>query len=305
MMRVKEINSPVQLSIIVISSFSYSLLENCLESILANEKQDEIEIIVVDCCLDKPVSCLFEKHSNIQILQFPHETSIPIRSAAGISQSKGEIIALTDSSCIVDSNWISSILNAHQSSSLIIGGAVEIFRQMKVLDLAIYFCEYGQFMRPLKSGEAAVLPGNNISFKRSALAIANEYTKEEFWKTLWCQKLKAAGVELISEPSILVYYAKEFKLVPLLARRFRHGRCFAGMRAKEMTVFKQRLFLIGSIFLPFVFIYRTIYVILSKRRLLKELLLSFPFIVLAIIFWSFGEMSGYLSGAGKSCDQMH
>jgi len=157
-------------------------------------------------------------------------------------------------------------------------------------------------MHPLRAGSVDALPGNNISFKRSALLIGNEYVKNKFWKTFWCQKLRAEGIELISEPSMLVYYTKNFHLASFLTRRFHHGRCFAGMRAIEFTIIKRVLYLGGSVLLPFIFLYRVISTVVGKKRRLKELLLSFPLIVLAIIFWSLGETCGFLAGTGKSCE---
>ena len=295
-------NSSAKLSVVVVSPYSHAMLRKCLESILASVKQDKIEVLVSDCCADEVVSDLIQKYPDVNFLEFPGKSGIPALAAAGIEKACGEIVALTDSSCMVESNWVSSILTAHQMPSQVIGGAVEIPGPMKPLDWAAYFCEYGQFAYPLKSGTVDALPGNNISFKRSVLAVKSEYAKKEFWKTYWCRELQAKGVELISEPSILVYYTKEFKLFSFLSRRFDHGRCFAGMRTKQIRFSERLIYVAGSFFLPFVFLYRTTVSVLSKKRFLKEFLLSFPFIVLAILFWSFGEIWGYLAGEGKSCD---
>jgi len=293
---------PVKLSIVVVSIYSYQSLINCLDSILACGNQDKIEIIVVGNSSDNSFPHLDIKYPSVRFVQFSQNMGIPELSAEGIAQTSGEIIALTDSSCLVDGDWITSILKAHQSKSAVVGGTVEIHGLKKAVDWAAYFCEYGEFMYPLKAGSVDALPGNNISFKRSALLIGNEYVKNKFWKTFWCQNLRAEGVELISEPSMLVYYTKNFRLVSFLTRRFHHGRCFAGMRAIEFTIIKRVLYLNGSVLLPFIFLYRVIFTIVGKKRRLKELLLSFPLIVLAIIFWSLGETCGFLAGTGKSCE---
>jgi len=294
--------SPVRLSIVVISIYSHQSLISCLDSILACENQDKIEIIVANSSSDNSFPYLDIKYPRVRFLQFPQNMGIPDLSAEAITQTSGEIIALTDSSCLVDGDWITSILKAHQSKSAVVGGRVEIHGLTKAVDWAAYFCEYGEFMRPLRAGVVDALPGNNISFKRSALLIGNEYVKNKFWKTFWCQKLRAEGIELISEPSMLVYYTKNFRLISFLTRRFHHGRCFAGMRAIEFKFIKRIIYLGGSVFLPFIFLYRVTSTIVGKKRRLKELLLSFPLIVLAIIFWSLGETCGFLAGTGKSCE---
>lgn len=295
-------NSPVKLSIVVVSIYSHQSLINCLDSILACENQDKIEIIVANSSSDNSLLYLDIKYPRVRFIQFSQNMGIPDLSAEGIAQALGEIIALTDSSCLVDGDWITSILKAHQSKSAVVGGTVEIHGLRKAIDWAAYFCEYGEFMHPLRAGSVDALPGNNISFKRSALLIGNEYVKNKFWKTFWCQKLRAEGIELISEPSMLVYYTKNFHLASFLTRRFHHGRCFAGMRAIEFTIIKRVLYLGGSVLLPFIFLYRVISTVVGKKRRLKELLLSFPLIVLAIIFWSLGETCGFLAGTGKSCE---
>lgn len=291
----------VKLSVVVVSLYTHPLLIKCLDGILANEIEHRIEILVADCCTDEPISNLVEKYPNVRFIQFPQKVGIPFLAGAGIKQSTGEIVALTDASCVVSPNWIKAIFEAHRLPYPVIGGSVDVMEKMKPLDWAAYFCEYGQFMRPLKMGAVDVLPGNNISFKRSVLERGTEYVEPEFWKTYWCEKLKGNGIELKSEPAMLIYYAKTFQIVPFFIRRFHHGRCFAGMRTGQSSFARRMLYFAGSPILPAIFLYRTIVIILAKKRFFKEFVLSFPFLVLAIVFWSFGETFGYLAGKGKSC----
>lgn len=295
-----EISSTL-LSVVIISVNTRESLRNCLDSILLSQKLENVEVIVADGCGDESFSELIDLSPIVNILQFPGKTTIPILAAAGIKHCKGDIIALTDSSCVVDINWIPSILKAHQSASLVIGGAVEKSGPLSLLDLAVYFCEYGQFMYPLSQETVQELPGNNISFKSASLSKIGH----EFWKSHWCAKLQNEGVKLKADPSVLVYYHKNYKLLSLLGRRFQHGRCFAAMRSAQSSVFK-RTFLAGaSIILPFIFLSRTVKVIFQKKRLITEFFLAFPFVVLTIVAWSFGETCGYLLSKGKSNEKIY
>ena len=296
---------PVKLSVVVASIYSHSVLKKCLDSILANDGEN-IEIIVADnCTADESITDLIAEYADVSFIEFAEKATLPVLWAAGIARSAGEIVAVTDSSCVVAENWISAIFAAHQSDSPVIGGAVEMCESKKLVDWAAYFCEYGQFMLPLAAGAAQVLPGNNISFKRDVLEKNKQFVENEFWKTYLCQQLQADGIELISAPSMLVYYAKSFEFLPFLIRRFHHGRCFAGMRIKHETVFKRALYAVGTIFLPAVFLVRTLAPVLQKRRFVREFLLSLPISILAILFWSFGETCGYLAGTGKSCEHIY
>ncbi len=324
---------PVKLSVVVASVYSHSVLKKCLDSILANDCEN-VEVVVAHNYADEsvrnanvPLAVLSASRAqtdfetgerdahltaagtaalqNISFIEFTEKATLPVLWAAGIARSSGEIVAVTDSSCVVAEDWISAILAAHQSDSPVVGGAVEMGESKSLVDWAAYFCEYGQFMLPLTAGATQVLPGNNISFKRDVLEKNKQFVENEFWKTYLCQQLQAKGIHLISAPSILVYYDKSFELMPFLVRRFHHGRCFAGMRIKSETIFKRALYALGTIFLPAVFLVRTFAPVLQKRRFVREFFLSLPISVLAILFWSIGETCGYLAGTGKSCEHIY
>lgn len=293
-----------QLSVIVASTLSELSLVNCLNSILSN-KLDDVEIIVVDCCLDESFEYFVKNYTAMQFLKFEKNATLPVLLAAGLERATGNIIAMTDTSCVVADNWIPSIMKAHQSQAPIIGGAVEVSESRKMVDWAAYFCDYSDFMPPLKAGLGDVVPGNNISFKRTALTEGKEFTENGFWKTMWVRKLQESGIEVIRDPSILVYFTKSYDFVPFLIRRFHHGRCFAGRRGMKLNLSKLAFYFVGSCVLPFIFLARTVLPILAKKRRLKELLFSSPIIILAIVCWSFGETCGYLTGAGKSCQEIY
>jgi glycosyltransferase involved in cell wall biosynthesis len=294
----------IKLSVIVASIYSQLVLKKCLDSILANDCEN-VEIIVAHNSANEPLTDLIAEYADVCFIEFAEKATLPVLWAAGIARSSGEIVAVTDSSCVVTENWISAILAAHQSDSPVVGGAVEMSESKSLVDWAAYFCEYGQFMKPLKAGAAQVLPGNNISFKRWTLEKNKRFVENGFWKTYLCQQLQAEGIKLISAPSMLVYYKKSFELMPFLVRRFHHGRCFAGMRIEQVTVFKCALLAVGTIFLPAVFLVRMVAPVLQKRRFGREFFLSFPISILAILFWSVGESCGYLAGTGKSCEHIY
>jgi len=295
-----------KLSVIIASLYSRTDLENCLESVLANE-QTEIEIIVADCCLKGKTVEWIDKYPAVNFIEFSEKTSLEVLLGAGIARAKGEIIAITDSSCAVADDWILSILRAHQTEeSPVIGGAVEMPENSGGLtNWAAYFCDYGQFAPPASRGVASNVPGNNLSMKSWALAKGTEFVENEFWKTLWCRRLQTEDIELFSEPAISVGWRKTYRLIPFLLRRFHQGRCFAAMRVADEKNSKRILYVFGSIVLPLVFLFRIISPILPKRMYFGKLLLSLPIIILAVVFWSAGEALGNLAGKGKSCERIN
>ncbi|MEP6902067.1 MAG: glycosyltransferase [Actinomycetota bacterium] len=291
----------VKLSVVVASLNSPADLKNCLESIFA-DKNEAFEIIVADCCLKEKTARWSKQFPAVEFIEFPAKTSFSKLLGAGINRASGEIIAITDSSCIVADDWISSILQAHKTTDTpVIGGSVEMNENGSLTDWATYFCDYSEFMPPAQRGVVSVVPGNNLSIKREILQSGAEFVEPEFWKTLWCRRLQAEGIELFSEPAISVSWRKTDELLPFLVQRFYKGRCFAGMRFAKETFSKRVFYAAGSVFLPAVFFVRTAAPVLRRKRFFGKFLLSLPIIVLAIVLWSIGETTGFLAGTGMSC----
>lgn len=289
------------LSIVIASSHSIRNTEEVLRSLRSQQNNGNVEILVADSSgEDEAVLKLKGLYPDVLFLEFPFKTPLPTLWGAGIAKARGDIIAITDSLCVPDKHWIHSILSAHIADDLIIGGAVESISSRTWLDWAAYFCEYGQFMQPLQEGVVTELPGNNISFKRVALENGKKYTEHGFWKTFWCRHLQEKGIRLVSKSSIVVFDRKSYEFLPFLNRRFHHGKCFGGMRGKRMSLLKRGIFLFGAPLLPLVFLWRTGKTIISKKRYIKEFVVSLPYSILAVICWSFGEFCGYLAGPGRS-----
>ncbi len=303
MMSLDVVSRP-QLSVVVACTCANRDIEPVLSSLYGQTGAESVEIIVVDGSGDRSAGPKERDATQMTVLQFPCGTSLPTLWGAGIAQACGGIIAVMDARSIPDSRWVAETLAAHNSEDLVVGGAVDPLPERGVVDWAAYFCEYGQFMQPLKAGVAAELPGNNIAFKRSALAKGRRFVEPEFWKTYWCRSLQQEGVQLRAVPSMVIYDKKSYRLLPFLVRRFHHGRCFAGMRNKQLASVKRLLYCLGTPLLPLVFLRRIARAVLQKRRYLRQFLFALPVSILAVISWSMGECCGYLAGPGRSCEHL-
>lgn len=291
-----------RLSVIVACTHSSRDLELVLSSLRGQEGADGLEIILVDGSGDRAADHLKVQDEGTMTLRFPRGTPLPALWGAGIEQSHGAIIAVTDACSVPGTQWVTSTLTAHESSDLIVGGAVDPMPQRSVVDWAAYFCEYSQFMLPLTGGVVSELPGNNIAFKRAALDKGKQFVEQGFWKTYWCRALQQEGVQLRSVPSMVVYDRKSYRLFPFLIRRYHHGRCFAGMRMTQVPPVMRVLYALGTPLLPVLFMRRIAGPIMQKRRYLSQFILSLPISVLAVVSWSWGEFCGYLAGPGRSCE---
>lgn len=289
------------LSVIVTASAPAGNVRACLRSLVEQCGDGRVEIIVAYASDGEPLGPMPAGAGDITAIRLPAAASLPRLLGAAIVHAHGDVIAITDAACAVDRHWVSGILEAHAAPHPVIGGAVEPEGLRTLADWAAYFCDYAQFMLPLREGVVGEVPGNNISMKRWALAGGRAFVAGEFWKAYWCRRLQADGVSLHATPSMVVFYRKSFRLGQYLAHRFHNGRCFAGMRRSRRHRAARAMYLAGSPMLPVLFCLRLLRRVLPKRRHLGRLVLAFPVILLAILSWSCGEFCGYLWGPGASC----
>lgn len=292
--------SPV-LSVIVTSTAPLYDVPACLKMLVQSRGTRQVEIILVYAADRELPDAMAAACTDVRLIRLPQEASVPQLLGTAIARARGEILAITDATCAIDAHWISATLTAHAASHPVIGGAVEPDGLSSLVDWAGYFCDYGPFMFPLAPGLVRHVPGINISLKRSALSKGREFVEGEFWKAYWCRHLQAKGFPLHIEPSMLVFYRRSFSFWAFLRTRFHHGRCFAGMRRAQLARWEHFIYVLGSPLLPILFCARFLRALLPKRRHVRQLVLSFPIVVLAMVGWAFGEFCGYLSGPRTSC----
>jgi hypothetical protein len=101
-----------------------------------------------------------------------------------------------------------------------------------------------------------LLPGCNVSYKRSALFEGAAPRSPELWKTFVNDRLLALGESLLIEPRMIVRLAKSIAFPEYLLRRFDHGRCYGAMSSTELSLVARWLRVAVAPLLPFVLLAR-------------------------------------------------
>jgi hypothetical protein len=221
-----------KLSVIVVSLNTPAVLSRCLGALTGSAPAgSRVEIVAVG---DWPV----EDDSFAQVraafrtvtwIDAPGST-VPQRRSLGIERTQGEIVALLEDDCVAADGWCRSVLRAHESPAVAIGGAIAPGNCAKSLDWAVYFCEYSRFMPPF-AGPVDALPGNNVSYKRAALIeLDPSGSAKGFYETFFHWKLQESGRSLLADPALAVTNVNSWGYVHVLGVPFHHGRSFAGLR---------------------------------------------------------------------------
>ena len=289
-----------KISVVAVSVDGLPLIDECVRA-LENQRGDfDAEIIVVSCCNDSTAEHIKKNFPCVKLLQLSERLSIPELRAIGISHATGDIIAITEDRCIAQENWFEEIIKAHKLGYEAVGGAIENGGIHRIVDWAVYLCEYSHMMLPIPYGEVNSIPGNNASYKREILDKVDESIKRNYWEFFLHEEMRKLGVKFLSVPTIVVRKKKEFGFLYFLTQRFHYSRSFAGMRRSNIPVPKRLLHALFSPLLPFLMIRRIAKQVFQKRRYRKEFLLSLPLLAVFLVSYAFGEFTGYLFGPGKS-----
>ncbi len=289
-----------KISVIIPSVSGLPIIAECLLA-LDNQKCDfAFEVIVVDRTGDKTAQYICEHFPRVKLIKLSAPCGIPEMRAVGMAQARGEFLAITEDHCIVPQNWLAEIIKAHESGYQVVGGAVENGSPARLIDWAVFLCEYSAFMPPIADGETEFITGNNTSYQRSLIEQTDESLKKDYWEYFLQGELKALGIKFLSAPSLVISHKKEFGFFYFLSQRFHYSRSFAAMRKSKLSVAKQIIYLLYTPILPFHLTWRIAQNVQQKKRNYKEFFLSLPLLLIFMCSYAVGEFVGQLFGAGNS-----
>jgi len=287
-------------SIIIASVNGLPFIAKCLAS-LENQSGDfEAEIVVVDSTDEETRKHITSKFPLVKLIELEGRPGIPEMRAIGMRAASGDYLVITEDHCIAPANWLEEISRAHMAGYAVVGGGVENGSCSRLVDWAVFLCEYSSFMPPIESGEVDFVAGNNVSYSRAAIARVDENVRNDFWEYFLQAELKQQGVKFLSVPAVEIIHKKEFGFFYFLAQRFHYSRSFAAMRRKRSTVSRQLIYLAYLPVSVFHLTWRIVTNVRRKRRYRRELLLSFPFLAMFMCSYAFGELVGQLFGPGDS-----
>lgn len=220
-----------------------------------------------------------------------------ILRAIGLGRARGRIVALLEDHGTPSRGWCSAVLEAHRDSCAAVGGAVENGVD-RLLNWAVYYCDFGRYQSPLPAGPAEFLSDSNSAYKREALESVKDQWRDAFHETAVNWELRRCGAMLRLDPNMVVYQTRHnLSLFPVLRERFVWGRSFAGTRVADATLTKRAFYAAISFLLPVILTGRILLGGLRRGRNLRRLATALPLILLLELIWACGEFFGYVTGS--------
>lgn len=289
-----------KLSIVIGSQNARGSISDCLGALESQQNGEEVEIVVVDNSTDGTQEIVRNKFPHVRLLSVDENKLMPELWETGIQQSTGDCVAITTSHFVPAANWIKEILKAHETPTPAIGGAIENEKASGLVAWAVYFCRYSPYMLPFKEETVEDFAGDNASYKRWALDRCRDARRDGFWESFVHSEMRRQGLKLLMTPSIVIYHQNSFTLTEFMKQRFCHGRQFGSERALSISGWKRIAYIFLSPLILPLYLYRISRRVLGNKKHIREYLLSLPVLILFLLSWSTGELSGYVSASDKT-----
>jgi glycosyltransferase involved in cell wall biosynthesis len=289
-----------KLSVIIACVNGLPTIADCLSALERQICDFDFEIIVIDRTQDKTTEYIRKNFPSVCITKLFKPYGIPQMRAIGMAQASGEFVVITEDHCIPPENWLAEIVRAHESGYPVVGGAVENLSQSRLIDWAVFLCEYSSFMPPIAAGETEFITGNNTSYSRQLIETIDESLLQNYWEYFLQKELRQMGVKFLSVPTLIIGHKKEFGFFYFLSQRFHYSRSFAAMRKRQSSFLKQFIYLLYVPILPFHLTWRIFQNVQQKRRNRKEFFMSLPLLLIFMYSYALGEFTGQLFGSGNS-----
>lgn len=283
-----------------------SHLQGCLQSLLAQECSQELEIIVPYYAGLSGIDELCRQYPSVRFLPCHGLKSFTGRGgcrehhdelrARGIAAANGQLVGLLEDHARPVSEWAEAMSQAHRGMSAGIGGPIDNGVN-RLLNWAVYFCDFGKYQTPLPTGPAMSVSDANVSYKRSALDAIRTVWQDSFHETRVNWELMSRGAALSLCSKAVVFQCRlGLRLRAAAKERYIWGRSYAATRGRTIGRIRRYILTALSPVLPVLLAARMTSCAFRRKRHFVVFVKAFPLTVLLTTCWSFGECMGYLTG---------
>jgi hypothetical protein len=211
----------------------------------------------------------------------------------GIDAATGEIVALTISPMRPAPDWVARI-RERLGEDEVVAGAIEPGEGLRIVDWAEYFCRYARDMLPFARRENPEIPGDNCAYRRELLTRTRDRYRDGFWEPEVNRALRALGVALWHDPSVVVYQGRSAGFRAFFRQRLEHGRAYGRQRGAHFGGARNVVGVALAVVVPFVLVVRTAGEVFSRGRFRTRLLVALPVLFAVDAAWAAGEAMGHL-----------
>ncbi|MFZ5709878.1 MAG: glycosyltransferase [Pseudomonadota bacterium] len=288
-----------ELSVVIPAVNGTDDILGCLAA-LRRTRGATLEVIVADRTGEAQRWAIGRDYPEVRLIRVAPGTSIPAMREAAIRAATAPAVAVIEDHVIVPPDWARRMLDALAEGHDVVGGAIENAATGSLIDWAAFLCEYSSALPPLPAGPSAWLPGNNVIYRTSVLRRFDAVLAEHKWENRLHDAMRAAGVELLMRPDIVVGHKMHYSFGLYMSQRFLYSRSYAAARAAGWSRGAKLKMGALAFALPPLILLRTVSRVRARRYHVDKLIRSLPLQVAFAISWGLGEVAGYWFGPGNA-----
>ena len=291
-----------RLSVVVAAWTGAESLELCISSVIAQLDPATDEVVVArNFATNAPAG----RPATVRVLdlEFASALTVPQLRGEGLVAAAGTIVAFLEDHCRCVPEWRDSLISAYSHGPQnAVGGPVDLAHGGRAIDWAVYFYDYAAYAPPVGGGKARALSGANMSFTRDLLDQMLPKAKEPVNEAFLVAWMRAHDVAMALAPGAVAVHGKRHHPGRAIRLTFSLARSYAAARFPRPSA-KRLAYALGSLVLPMLLGARITRSVFRAPRLAARFVASLGWLSVLLVCWSAGEISGYLTGAGRSGDQ--
>ena len=291
--------SSPEISVVIAAVNEPELLRDCLQALDGEARAGSIEVVIANRA-GPGVAALRRDFPAVVLVDTPGMT-IPQMRAEGLKKATAPLVAFLEDHTNVVPTWLASMRRGHETPAAAVGGSVTN-GCFTTVDWAAFFVEYNEHMTPMPAGEVRSLPGNNVSYKRSAIEACGDLFYRGLWETFLHAALVEKNFRFRCEAGAEVIHAKPFSFAHFSEQRWHLARSYAGMRVRTFPVWKRLFYAAASPLLLPLLTFRVLRRVRARpgHGYGPALAKCFPLLLFFLSIWTLAEFVGYVWGEGDS-----
>jgi glycosyltransferase involved in cell wall biosynthesis len=223
-------DSPPRVSVIIAAYHSDGFLPRCLGA-LARQTFRNFETVLVNSSPEPRTAAVVADFSAVRFLQHSERLLPHAARNVGVSMARGSLLVFTDADCAADSEWLATLVAAHDAGREIVGGCIAS-RATGTVSRGIHLLKYSPYLPGKAAGPLAIAATGNLMISRAVWAAAGPFDGAIFCgDAVLSWKARDAGFAPWYEPRAIVFDQDENYRRGFFAERFRRGREFGRTRA--------------------------------------------------------------------------
>jgi glycosyltransferase involved in cell wall biosynthesis len=218
-----------KVSVVICAYNAETTMEACLAS-LRNLKYPAFEVIVVDDGSTDRTGKIADSYEGFHVIHQENKGLSAARNV-GIAASLGEIVAFTDSDCVVDPDWLHYLVATFLSTGLpAVGGPNLPPPEDSVVAACVAASPGGPLHVLLDDVEAEHIPGCNMAFRREVLEEIGGF--DPIYRSAGddvdvCWRLQDRGYRIGFSPAAMVWHFRRNTMKAYIGQQKGYGKAEA------------------------------------------------------------------------------